>query len=88
MTPSRASTSLKSSDTIELDGFSSVSDTSALQMLLTEAQSGQAQPLFHTVDGGHNTPINLGNHDSIILHDAQPANLHVSNFVVHPPLIG
>jgi hypothetical protein len=32
--------------------------------------------------------INLGNHDSIILHDVQLANLRVANFIVHPPLIG
>jgi hypothetical protein len=79
---------LKSADTIELHGFSSVSDTSALQALLTEAQTGQAQPLFHAANGGHDTVINLGDHDSIILQNIQLPNLHIGNFVVHPPLIG
>jgi hypothetical protein len=79
---------LTSSDTIELDGFSSISDTSALQTLLTEAQSGQAQSLFHAVNGGHDTAINLGFHDSIVLQNIQLANLHMNNFIVHPPLIG
>ena len=79
---------LKGSDTIELDGFSSVSDSSGLRTLLTEAQSGQAQPLFHMADGGHDTIINLGNHDSVILQNVSLASLHMSNFIVHPPLIG
>ena len=73
---------LKSSDTIELDGFSSVSDTSALQTLLTEAQSGQAQSLFHAADSGHDTVINLGDHDSIVLQNIQLANLHMNNFML------
>ena len=55
---------------------------------MTEAQSGQTQPPFHTADGGHDTVINLGNRDSIILQDVQLANLHLSNFMVHAPLIG
>jgi hypothetical protein len=79
---------LKSSDTIELDGFSSVSETNALQTLLTEAQSSQAQPLFHAAKSGHDTVINLGDHDSIILQNVQLANLHINNFAVHALLIG
>jgi hypothetical protein len=42
----------------------------------------------NAVDGGHDTAINLGDHDSIVLQGIQLANLHMSNFTVHPPLIG
>jgi hypothetical protein len=31
--------------------------------------------------------INLGNHDSITLENVALADLHASNFVVHPPII-
>lgn len=78
----------KGTDTIELDGFASIGNAGALQALLAEAQSGQAQPVFHTTDGGHSTAINLGDHDSIILHNVQLASLYNSNFAVHPLLIG
>ena len=77
-----------SSDTFELDGFSSVTGINQLQTLLTEAQTGQSQSLFESSNGGHDTVINLGNHDSITLANVQVADLHASNFIVHPPLIG
>jgi len=72
-----------SSDTIELDGFSSVPSTNQLQTLLTEAQTGQLQSLFETANGGHDTVINLGNHDSITLASVQISALHASNFIIH-----
>jgi len=77
-----------SADTIELNGFSAVTSMSELQTLLSEAQADHAQSLFATANGGHDTVINLGNHDSITLVDVQLASLHASNFVVHPPLVG
>jgi hypothetical protein len=77
-----------SSDTIELDGFSSVTNINLLEAALNEAQTGHAQSLFQTANGGHDTVINLGNHDSITLVDVQIAALHASNFIVHPPIIG
>ena len=72
-----------SSDTIELDGFSSVTSINQLQALLTEAQTGQSQSLFESANGGHDTVIDLGNHDSIILANLQIAALHASHFIIH-----
>jgi Subtilase family len=69
-------------DKIELDGFSSVSSLRELHALLSEAQAGQSDALFHATHGGHDTVINLGNHDSIILANVHLANLHASNFIV------
>jgi hypothetical protein len=77
-----------SSDTVELDGFSSVSSINELQALLNEAQTGQSQSLFQTANGGHDTVINLGNHDSITLANVPVTDLHASNFIIHAPLIG
>ncbi len=71
------------SDTVELDGFSSVTSNDQLATLLNDAQTGQAQSLFQSVNGGHDTMINLGNHDSITLRGVQIADLHASNFVIH-----
>jgi len=34
-------------------------------------------------NGGHDTVINLGNHDSITLANIQLAALHTSNFIIH-----
>ena len=72
-----------SSDIIELDGFSSVTSMHHLQTLLTEAQTGQLQSLFETANGGHDTAINLGDHDSITLANVQIAALHANNFIIH-----
>src|SRR5262249_28084021 len=71
------------SDNIELDGFSSVTSIHELQSQLTEAQNGQTQSLFESANGGHDTVINLGNHDSITLANIQLTSLHASNFIVH-----
>ncbi len=73
----------KSSDTIELDGFASVANINQLQTLLSEAQAGQSQSVFQTANGGHDTVINLGNHDSIMLANINIADLHASNFIIH-----
>lgn len=67
-------------DKIELDGFSSVSSLHELRMLLSEAQNGQSESLFHVT--GHNTVIDLGNHDTIVLANVHLASLHASNFII------
>src|SRR5665213_1074362 len=72
-----------SSDTIEPDGFSGVTSGNQLATLLNEAQTGQMQSLFRAVNGGHDTLINLGNHDSIMLTGVQIADLHASDFLIH-----
>ena len=60
-----------------------MTSNSQLATLLHEAQTGQAQTLFESVNGGHDTLINLGNHDSITLTDVQIADLHASHFIIH-----
>ncbi len=77
-----------SADTIELNGFSSVPNMNELQTLLSEAQTGQSQSLFHTANNGHDTVIDLGNHDSITLANVPVTDLHTSNFIIHPAIIG
>jgi VCBS repeat-containing protein len=72
-----------SANTIELDGFSSVTSHSQLASLLAEAQAGQSQSMFQSENGGHDTLINLGNHDSITLTNVHLADLHASNFIIH-----
>ena len=73
----------KSTDTIELDGFSAITSTNDLQTLLNDAQINQSQTLFQGANGGHDTVINLGNNDSITLVNVQIADLHASNFIIH-----
>jgi hypothetical protein len=68
--------------TVELDGFSSVADNNQLQTLLHDAQTGHMQSLFE-MPNGHDTVINLGNHDSITLTNVQVIDLHASNFIIH-----
>ena len=70
-------------DTIELDGFSSVTNSNQLAQLLHDAQTGQSQSLFTAANGGHDTVINLDNHDSITLTNVHLADLHASNFIIH-----
>ena len=72
-----------SSDTIELDGFSSVTSNNQLAALLHDAQTGQPQSLFQSVNGGHDTLINLGTHDSVTLAGVHLADLHASDFIIH-----
>ena len=73
----------KGSDMVELDGFAAVSNINQLQTLLSEAQAGQSQSVFQSANGGHDTVINLGNHDSITLANVKIADLHASNFIIH-----
>jgi hypothetical protein len=73
----------KSSDTIELDGFASVANINHLQTLLNDAQTGESQSLFQAANGGRDTVIDLGNHDSITLANVKIADLHASNFIIH-----
>jgi hypothetical protein len=70
-------------DTIELDGFSSVTSSKQLASLLAEAQAGQSQSFFQTANGGHDTLINLGNHDVITLANVPLGALHASGFIIH-----
>jgi VCBS repeat-containing protein len=70
-------------DTIELDGFSSVTSSKQLASLLADAQAGLSQSLFQTAHGGHDTLINLGNHDVITLTNIPLSALHASDFIVH-----
>jgi hypothetical protein len=72
-----------STDTVELDGFSSVTNNAQLAALLHDAQTGQSQLLFQSTNGGHDTVINLGNHDSITLMNVHISELHASNFIIH-----
>ncbi|WP_081851143.1 M10 family metallopeptidase [Bradyrhizobium sp. URHD0069] len=71
-----------STDTIALDRFSSVTHNAQLAALLNDAQTGQSQALFQSANGGHDTVINLGNHDSISLMDVHISDLHASNFII------
>jgi hypothetical protein len=68
---------------VELDGFLSVTSSNQLASLLHDAQTGQPQSLFTTANGGHDTVIDLGNHDSITLTNVQLADLHAGNFIIH-----
>ena len=70
-------------DTIELDGFSAVASSHQLALLLNDAQTGQPQSLFQSANGGNDTVINLGNHDSITLQNVHLADLHAGNFIIH-----
>jgi hypothetical protein len=73
----------KSTDTIELDGFSSVASINELQMALNDVKTGHAQPLFQETADGHDVVISLDNHDTITLQNVQLANLNASNFIIH-----
>jgi serralysin len=68
--------------TIELGGSSSVTDNNQLQTLLHDAQIGHVQSLFE-VSNGHDTVINLGNHDNITLTNIQLADLHAGSLIIH-----
>jgi 20S proteasome alpha/beta subunit len=74
---------VKSTDTIELNGFSSVANATQLATLLNDAQTGQSKSLFQPANDGHDTVINLGNHDSITLAHVQLADLRASNFIIN-----
>jgi hypothetical protein len=71
-----------SADRIELDGFSTITDANQLAVLLNEAQAGQSRSLFQSADNGHDTVMNLGNHDIITLVNVHLADLHASNFII------
>jgi len=71
-----------SASTIELDGFSLVTSNAQLAALLPDAQAGQPQALFQSTNGGHDTLINLGNHDSITLTNVHIADPHASHFII------
>jgi hypothetical protein len=73
----------KSTDMIELDGFSSVASADQLQTYLSEAQNNQPQGVFQAANGGHDTVINLGNNDVVTLANVHLADLHGSNFIIH-----
>jgi large repetitive protein len=72
----------KPTDTFDLKGFSAIANNSQLAELLHEAQTGQYQSVFAATNNGHDTTINLGNHDMITLTNIQLASLHPSNFII------
>jgi hypothetical protein len=72
----------KLTDTYDLRGFASITTGSQLAELLHEAQTGQDQSVFASTNDGHDTTINLGNHDSVTLTNIQLASLHANNFMV------
>lgn len=76
-------TNASNAATFEFGGFSSVANEAQLAALLHCAQSGQPQALFQPLPGGHDTVMNLGNHDSVTLIGVALADLHASNFIVH-----
>ena len=71
-----------SANTIELDGFSSVTSSAQLAALLHDAQTGQPQALFQSTNDNHDTVINLGLHDSLTLKNVHIADLHSSDFII------
>jgi hypothetical protein len=67
----------------ELGGFSSVTDSSPPAVVSNNAQTEQSRSLFLSVDGGHDTVINPGNHDSISPINLHIADLNAGNFIIH-----
>ena len=67
---------------IELDGFPSVTNNTQLAAFLNDALTRQPQTLFHSTNDGHDTVIDLGNHDSITLMNIHIADLHASDFII------
>jgi len=67
---------------IELAGFSSVTDNAHLAAFVFEAQNGRAQTLFQPANDGHDTIINLGNHDSLTLVNFHISDLHAHDFII------
>jgi hypothetical protein len=67
---------------IELDGFSTITSDTQLANLLHDAQSGQPQAVFQQWSEGHDTLIDLGNHDVIMLLNVTLASLHASDFII------
>ena len=76
-------TNFTAANKIELDHFASISDVNQLQTLLNEAHNGQAQSLFQSANGGHDTVINLSNHDTVTVANVHIADLNAKNFIVH-----
>jgi len=67
----------------ELGEFSSVTDSSPPAVVSNNAQTEQSHSLFQSVDGGHDTVINPGNHDSISTINLHIADLNAGNFIIH-----
>ena len=67
---------------IELDGFSSLIDNAHLAAFVFEAQNGRMQTLFQPANDGHDTIINLGNHDSLTLVNVHISDLHARDFII------
>ena len=78
---SHAIVNATSSDTIDSDRFSSVTEVHQLQTLLNDGQT--IQSLFHAENGGHGAMMNHGDHDSISLAHVQMPDLHATNFIIH-----
>jgi hypothetical protein len=67
----------------ELGGFSSVTNSGPPAVVSNNARTEQSHSLFQSVDGGHDTVINPGNHDSISLINLHIADLNAGNFIIH-----
>jgi serralysin len=73
---------ISDSSSITLDGFAAVSSIQELIAALHEAQAGQPQTLFQSINNGHDTLIDLGHHDSLTLANVHLADLQASHFVI------
>ena len=76
----------RSAHTIEPDGFSAVTSIAQLEAFLKDAQTGHSQALLQSMNDGHDTVINLGNHDGMT-----PMNVHLARperGQLHHPLAG
>ena len=67
----------------ELGGFSSVTNSSQPAVVSTNAQTERSHSLFQSMDGGHDTVINPGSHDSISPINLHIADLNAGNFIIH-----
>ncbi len=72
-----------STGAFELGGFSSVTNSSPPAVVSNNAQTEQSHSLFQSVDGGYDTVINPGNHDSVSPINLHIADLNVGNFILH-----
>jgi hypothetical protein len=70
----------RSTGTVVPDGISSLAKNDQLAALLDEGRIGQSQTLF---DSGHDTAINLADHDSMTTARVPVAALHASDFIIH-----
>jgi serralysin len=73
---------ISDSSSIALEGFAAVSSMQELTAALHEAQAGQPQTLFQSINNGQDTLIDLGDHDSLTLANVHLADLQASHFLI------